>query len=81
MFKSLIIAAALATTFATSSFAMDCTQAELDKLDVQVKAMTDKTAQTTAMADLQTARDAMTKKDAAACATLMDSISKAAPAK
>ncbi len=38
MFRTIIIAA-LMSAFAGSAFAMECTQAEMDKLDIQLKAM------------------------------------------
>jgi len=80
MLKTLIIAAVV-SAFASSAFAMDCTKVELDKLDGQVKAMTDKPAQDGAMKEMQMAQDAMTKKDMAGCATHMDTVTKATMAK
>lgn len=75
MFKSLAIAA-ISLGFATSSFAMDCTQANLDKLDTQIKALTDKNSQDSAMKEAQMAKDMMAKKDTAGCTTHLDAAMK-----
>jgi len=76
MFKSLAIAA-ISMAFATSAFAVDCTQANLDKLDSQIKGLTDKSAQDSAMKESQIAKDMMAQKDTTGCATHMDNAMKA----
>jgi hypothetical protein len=76
MLKTLAIAA-ITLGFASSAFAMDCTQENLDKLDKQVTALTDKTVQESAMKEVQMAKDLMAKKDLPGCTTHIDSAMKA----
>ena len=74
----IIAAAAVSLGLATSAFAAtDCSQANLDKLDTSMKALTDKTAQDSAMKEAQMAKDMMAKKDLAGCSTHMDNAMKA----
>lgn len=77
MLKTLAIAA-LTVGLSTSAFAAtECTQANLDKLDTQVKALTDKAAQDSATKEIQMAKDLMAKKDDAGCVTHIDAAMKA----
>ncbi len=80
MFRTIIIAA-LMSAFAGSAFAMECTQAEMDKLDIQLKAMTDKTAQEEAMKEMKMAGDMMAAKDMPGCLTHLDAVTKRANTK
>jgi hypothetical protein len=76
MFKSLAIAV-ISMGIATSAFAMDCTQPNIDTLDTQIKALTDKPAQDSAMKEAQMAKDMMAKKDMAGCTMHIDAAMKA----
>jgi hypothetical protein len=76
MLKAIVIAAGMAL-FATSAYAVECTTAEIDKLDSQIKTLTDKTTQDNATKELQSARDMMAKNDMTGCQTHLDAAGKA----
>jgi Protein of unknown function (DUF2673) len=75
MFKRFALAAVI-VAFASPVFAAECTQADIDKMTVTTKAMTDKTQQDMAMKELAAAQDMMTKKDTAGCVAQLDKVTK-----
>ena len=69
---SLAVASLLAAAPASAQMAMDCTEANMTKMNADVNKMPAGDKKNMAMKEMTMAKDMMTKKDMAGCKTSMD---------